>query len=263
MTGPATPLDWASAYARRGWSVIVLRPRDKRPLIPWTQFQRRHASAPLLAEWFDAHADRNVGVVTGAISGLLVLDVDPGHGGAASLDRLTQRNGPLPAAPEAATGGGGRHLYFAHPDGRVANRAGLADGIDLRGDGGYVVAPPSVHPSGRPYRWLAGRSPDEIEPPPTPHWLLELAAAASPARGHPREHWRRLAREGVEEGRRNSTIASFAGHLLWHGVDAEVVLELLLAWNRWRCRPPLTDAEVADVVASIGRLHDREDETPA
>jgi hypothetical protein len=64
--------------------------------------------------------------------------------------------------------------------------------------------------------------------------------------------------DGVDEGARNATLASLAGHLLWHGVDATVVLELLLSWNRARCRPPLPDDEVAGVVQSIARLHARE-----
>jgi hypothetical protein len=63
-------------------------------------------------------------------------------------------------------------------------------------------------------------------------------------------------REGVSEGERNSTIASLTGHLLWHGVDPEVALEVMLAWNRMRCRPPLDDAEVARTVASITKLHE-------
>ncbi|HYA72781.1 MAG TPA: primase alpha helix C-terminal domain-containing protein, partial [Roseiarcus sp.] len=63
---------------------------------------------------------------------------------------------------------------------------------------------------------------------------------------------------GVTEGQRNSSVASLIGHLLWHGVDTDVALELLLAWNRMRCRPPLEDAEVAQVVASIAKLHDAE-----
>ena len=73
--------------------------------------------------------------------------------------------------------------------------------------------------------------------------------------GHSPEHWRRLARDGVDEGARNASLASLAGHLLWHEVDPEVAMELLLAWNRTRCRPPLEDAEVARVVESIARLH--------
>ena len=68
--------------------------------------------------------------------------------------------------------------------------------------------------------------------------------------------------EGVNEGERNSTIASLTGHLLWHGVDPQVALELMLAWNRLRCCPPLDDEEVARVVASITRLHEAKSPLP-
>lgn len=241
-------------YARRGWSVIPVEPRGKRPLVPWLELQQRRASAQEIEAWFARHPDANVGVVTGALSGVVVLDVD--RGGADSVARWRVDHGPLAATVEALTGGGGRHLYFAHPGEAISNRVGLAPGIDLRGDGGCVVAPPSLHASGRRYEWAAGRSPEEIAPAPLSHWLLRLVEPQAAHSGHPLTHWRQLVREGVEEGARNSTLASLAGHLLWYGVDAQVVLELLLAWNQVRCRPPLPDPEVAAVVASITKLHE-------
>jgi hypothetical protein len=198
-----------------------------------------------------------VGVVTGLISGLVVLDVDPGHGGDESLARFVHRYAPFPATVEAVTGGGGRHFYFAHPGGDMRNRAGLAPGIDLRGDGGMVVAPPSMHPSGRRYAWRTGHAPHARSLAPMPTWLADLARDGTAAIGHPPEHWRQLVRRGVPEGTRNTTVASLTGHLLWHGVDPEVVVELLLCWNRVRCRPPLPDVEVAETVASIVRTHRR------
>jgi hypothetical protein len=255
----------ALSYRARGWSVIPIEPRGKRPLVPWQEYQSRPARADELEAWFGdrrgAHGDRksgehNVGIVTGAVSGLVVLDVDAAHGGDASLAELELEHGPLPATIEAKSGGGGRHLYFAHPGGEVHNRAGIAPGIDLRGDGGCIVAPPSIHPSGKRYVWRPGRGPDDARLAPLPAWLLALLQPGARI-GHSLAHWRSLARAGVREGERNSTIASFAGHLLWHGVDAEVALELLLAWNRARCRPPLADDEVASVVASIAGLHER------
>jgi hypothetical protein len=95
---------------------------------------------------------------------------------------------------------------------------------------------------------------------PLPDWALREAVAESPRRGHPLAYWRRLVSDGVHAGERNNTIASLAGHLLRHGVDVTVVMELLLCWNRARCRPPLADEEVATVVASIRRLHERDAE---
>jgi hypothetical protein len=242
-------------YLARGWSIIPIRPGDKRPLVRWEEFQHRRPSEDEARGWLRAWPEAGIGIVTGAISGLVVLDVDPRHGGDASLERLEREHGRLPVTLEARTGSGGRHLYFAHPGGLVRNKAALAAGIDLRGDGGYVVAPPSLHASGRRYAWVEDRAPASARPAPLPAWLLRQAVETPGRVGHPLAHWRRLTREGVPEGQRNSTLASLAGHLFWHGVDATVVLELLLCWNRERCRPPLADDEVAGVVESITRLH--------
>ena len=247
----------ALAYAARGWSVIPIEPRGKRPLVAWLDFQNRIADASEISDWFKQHPDANVGIVTGRISQLVVVDIDVRHGGLASVERLEREHGPLPRTVAAATGGGGRHLYFAHPGGLMQNRVGIHPGIDLRADGGCVVAPPSVHPSGHRYAWSAGHAPDQCPVAQLPLWLSEPASAKTQA-GHGLAHWRRLVREGVVEGERNASLASLTGHLLWHGVDPEVALELLLAWNRTRCRPPLPDAEVAQVVQSITRLHERE-----
>lgn len=247
----------ARAYAARGWSPIPIEPRGKRPLVPWLPFQSRIADGDEIAAWFARWPDANVGIVTGRVSGVIVVDVDPQHRGDHSLRELEREYGALPPTVEAITGGGGRHLYFAPTDSALHNRVGIRPGIDLRGEGGCVVAPPSIHPSGRRYAWLAGRAPEALAPAALPPWFAALARGGAPS-GHPLAHWRKLVREGVDEGERNNTLASLTGHLLWRGVDPEVALELLLAWNRMRCRPPLPDDEVARVVASITRLHERE-----
>lgn len=259
-TAPASPgLAAALDYLGRGWSVIPLQPGDKRPLVPWEEYQYRRPAEAVVRSWFRRSPDAGVGIVTGLASGLVVLDVDAAHGGEASLQRLVQAHGELPWTVEARTGGGGRHLYFTHPGGVIHNRAGFRPGLDLRGDGGYVVAPPSVHPSGRPYTWAPTGDPQRAQPAPLPAWLLHTVAPPPGRRtGHPREHWRRLVSEGVAQGERNTTVASLTGHLLFRGVDPEVALELLLCWNRVRCRPPLPDDEVARTVESILRTHARQ-----
>lgn len=249
------PLKTATIYLGRGWSVIPIEPGGKRPLVRWEEFQQRHPSAQEIKSWFKRWPDANLAVVTGEVSKLVVLDLDPPHGGEASLADLERQHGPLPQSVEAVTGGGGRHVYFQHPGGVMRNRVGLAPGIDLRGDGGLIVAPPSLHPSGRPYVWKASHGPDEASLAPMPHWLRALALGEPEHPGHPLTHWRYLVRAGVPEGERNNTVASLTGHLLWHGLDPQVALELLLCWNRVRCRPPLDDAEVARTVESIRRTH--------
>jgi hypothetical protein len=250
---------YALRYRSLGWSVIPIRAREKRPLLPWQLYQHQLATEDDVEDWFRRWPTANIAVVTGAVSGTIVLDVDPQHDGDASLSRLEKAHGPIPATVEAVTGGGGRHLYFSHPGGTVHNRVGLAEGIDLRGDGGYIVAPPSVHPSGRRYVWKKGRAPGETALASMPEWLLRLVLKEASRSGHPVTHWRRLVREGVTEGQRNNIIASLTGHLLWHGIDPEIALDLLLCWNGAHCHPPLSDDEVAQTVENIARLHLRQE----
>lgn len=252
---PETPEQWSLAYLKRGWSVIPVHRGEKHPMVRWAEYQTRCPKRDEVQTWYTRQPDANVGIVTGSVSGIVVLDVDAGHGGDESLQSLERRHGTLQPTVTAITGGGGRHFYFRHPGGRIQNRVGVHPGIDLRGDGGYVVAPPSLHPSGKHYTWAESRSPLETEPAPLPPWLLEVLARRAASAGHPLSYWRRLTKEGVPEGKRNNTIASLAGHLLWHEVDPDVTLELLLGWNALRCRPPLSVDEVTRTVRSISRLH--------
>jgi hypothetical protein len=252
-------LDAALDYLARGWSVVPLRAGGKVPPIAWQAFQERRAEPAEVRDWYRRWPGAGVGVVTGAISRLAVIDIDPRHGGAESLFAWQERHGPLPPTVEALTGGGGTHLYFISSNAALRNRVAVLPGVDLRARGGLVVAPPSLHASGRRYAWRAGHAPADRPPAPLPRVLHELLRRDGERRGHSLDHWRRLTREGVAEGARNTTIASLCGHLLWHGVDPEVALELLAAWNRARCHPPLPDEEVARVVASIDRAHHSED----
>jgi hypothetical protein len=244
----------AAGFLARGWSPIPLRPHDKRPLLPWEPYRFRRPTAEELALWRARWPEANIGIVTGTVSGLVVLDVDPEKGGEASLAALEAAFGPLPATLSVRTGGGGQHLYFRHPGEPVPCAVGLRAGLDVRGDGGYVVAPPSIHPSGRTYRFDGEAG---CEPAPLPGWLFALLAEARRRPGHPIGWWRRLLREGLREGERNTRLASLAGLLLRHGLEPGVVEELLQGWNLGRCRPPLPPEEVARIVASVRRTRER------
>lgn len=191
MTGAMddiSPHDAALLYLSYGWSVIPFRPREKRPLLAWLPFQKRRPSSEEVEAWFADHPDANIGIVTGVVSELIVIDIDPAHGGDDSLTELERRHGPLPRTVEVLTGGGGRHFYFRHPGGVVHNKVGLAPGIDLRGDGGVIVAPPSIHPSGRRYEWEVSHHPDDTRLARMPAWLLLLSEGKEAPRGHPLRH---------------------------------------------------------------------------
>lgn len=240
-------LEAALDYAQRGWSVIPIVPRDKRPAIPWSPYQHQAASASAIGVWWDVDPRRNVGIVTGKISGLVVLDVD-GEEGLASV-----RGRVLPVTPVAKTGKG-FHYYFAHPGFELPNAVGILPGVDVRADGGYVVAPPSIHASGRRYVWSPELSPDDVDLAPCPDWVLRFLQPNPTGKGRPVEDWRGLVDQGVGDGERNSSVARLSGHLLRKHVDPFVVLDLILCWNKVKNRPPLDDDEAAEVVDSIAKM---------
>lgn len=163
------PEMWALPI-RMGWSVIPLRPRDKVPaLASWREHQTKHANPVDVERW--AVRGCNIGIVTGTISGLLVLDLDSAHAIAEA-----ERRGL--AQTVIASTAKGRHHYFRHPGGKVKNRAGILPGVDIRADGGFVVAPGSIHPSGIRYQWHA--SPDEVPLATPPAWLIDLMVDPCP-----------------------------------------------------------------------------------
>lgn len=248
----------ALRYLALGWSVIPVRTRDKRPAVRWKQYQSAVASEKEVRNWFRRQPDANIAVVTGRISSLVVLDVDPRHGGADSLAAMESTHARLPHTIEAVTGSGGSHLYFRHPGFNMPNRARIKPGIDLRGDGGCVVVPPSLHPSGKRYAWKRSHRPGDTRAADMPAWLLELASAPPGSSGHLPEHWRGLVRAGANSGERNNTVASFAGYLLHQGLDPQVALELLRCWNALHCRPPLPNKELERTVGSITKMHRRQ-----
>ena len=203
--------------------------------------------------WRDVVPQANVGLVTGDV---IVLDVDPRHGGDCSLEALERQHGELPAdLARADRRGRPPHLTFSPPAVDIPNSVGvLAPGLDVRGDGGYVVAPPSVHISGRIYAWSVDHHPDEVPLAPMPEWLVRaLTTPASAGSAQSPSAWREIVRDGVAEGSRNKTIAKLAGHLLRRYVDPLGTLELMLALNAARFTPPLSREEVTNTVGSIAR----------
>jgi hypothetical protein len=183
---------------------------------------------------------------------VFVIDVD--HlDGEASLRQLEAAHGQLPNSVEVITARG-RHIYFKYPQVPVRNSAGkLAEHLDVRGDGGYVLAPPSLHPSGRRYHWSVDSAGAFAE---APAWLLDKITEPmnNGAGATPPAQWRALVGSAVSEGKRNDQLARLSGYLLRHFIDPIVALELLQSWNATHCQPPLPDREVFSIVDSISRL---------
>ncbi|KAB1071514.1 bifunctional DNA primase/polymerase [Methylobacterium planeticum] len=209
----------------------------------------------IIRHWFTTAPFANGGLATG---NAVVLDVDPRHGGDESLQALEAEHGPLPHSCRALTGGGGEHIFFRPPEGvEIRNSAGdhggLAPGLDIRGTGGYVVAPPSLHASGRSYEWSVDHHPDDAPMAEMPVWMVQALTRPSEGAARDPSEWRRLVSEGVADGGRNVAVSRLTGHLLRRYVDPGMAHELVQAWNLARCRPPLAADEVTKTVGSIAK----------
>jgi hypothetical protein len=220
----ASFLSAALKLADRGLAIFPCRPHDKRPA---TKHGVKDASIDpdVIKRWWRQEPSFNVGVATGTTSGIMVVDVD-NIDAEAELKKLEQRNGALPATVEVITARG-RHLYFKWPERDIRNSAGkVARGVDVRGRGGYVLAPPSLHPSGKRYCWSVDSASAFAT---APEWLIDMITAPIAAAAPLAPAWQDLIRDGAPKGCRNDSMARVVGHLLQRHVDPVIALEI--AWQ--------------------------------
>jgi Bifunctional DNA primase/polymerase, N-terminal len=185
----------ALTYAERGWSVFPchgIHPRGWGIETPYCtcnlnivcEHPGKHprcahgvndatCDPAIIRRWYP---NSNIAIATGAISGIFIIDIDPRNGGGVTLAQLEGEHGPFPRDAVVWTGGAGIHLYYAYPKtgGPIGNGGNVfGPGIDLKGNGGYVIAPPSLHYSLKQYRWRGGVMPTRL--PTAPVWLLAMA----------------------------------------------------------------------------------------
>jgi hypothetical protein len=194
--------------------------------------------------WWAWWPTSNLGTAIGG--GRMVLDVD-GEVGAESLRDLERRYGALPETPRAISGGGGHHHHFA-VEGIVGNRVRIAPGIDVRGDRGFVVAPPSLHVSGRRYAWDLAAHPDDLPLAAAPGWVLDLCAQPAP---------RTSAAPGDElhliKGERNHGLFREACRWRRAGIGRAAIGEMLQVVNRHHVDPPLLKRELVTIATSAAK----------
>jgi hypothetical protein len=245
----------AVAYATRGFAIFPCLPRGKAPA---TQHGCRDATKDLMwiSAWWRENPSYNVAVATGPVSKVFVLDVD-GLDAEASLRKLEDQHGALPDTVESVTPRG-RHIFFRCENGTVRNSASaIAPHLDVRGDGGYVVLPPSIHPSGRPYVWSVDSGDHFAE---APAWLDNLLSGTSNGKcarkAKSPEHWHSALTNTIRNGARNSTLTSICGKLLHAGLTELAFLhDVMCCINIARCEEPLSEGEVHTIVASVARTH--------
>lgn len=238
-------LDFALDFARRGWQVFPVEHKGKRPAT-LHGLNDATVDAEQIQAWFGNGRLYNIAIRTGEASGFDVLDVD-GDEGDKSLQSLIAVYGKLPETPCVQTGGGGRHYFFKHADDVKNSTSKIGDHIDVRGDGGYVVAPPSIHANGNEYRWL---TPPDTPLAEWPQWLLARMKAESrktePAHTEP-------AAGTIAAGQRNTELTRLAGAMRRRGFDAVAIEAALQRHNIAHCSPPLSADEVRRIAQSVGR----------
>jgi Bifunctional DNA primase/polymerase, N-terminal/AAA domain/Winged helix-turn-helix DNA-binding len=239
--GGVLVLDEALRYAGRGWPVLQCELRDKRPLTMGGVKSATTDESTIRMRWRGC-PNANIGVATGMASGLVVVDVDPHNGGTASLAELEARHGPLPRDYVVATGGDGQHIYLRSPEGVTVRCCKLARGIDIKAEGGYVIASPSTHPSGNPYRIER-----DGDVPPAPDWLLALTGKKGKAQAHPStppqvrierdgnvddlrvsDDIKRLIRDGKPNGERSEAVFGALRAMLKAGHSDEEIIGMFM-----------------------------------
>lgn len=238
----------ALAYVEQGFAVIPLRARAKEPMTVHGLKDWTDDPESVRAIW-KKYPAANIGIVCGAPSkGLVVVDLDThedGPDGYDALRRWESEHGPLPDTCTAITGSGGTHMLFrASHEVRPSANAELA--VDIRGDGSYIVAPPSVHPCGRRYEWEV--PPDEVEPAPFA-FVSAFVESVRPKGQGPGE--RLSVPDTIVTGGRNNMLFKHGASMRAKRMDAATIADALHGTNARRCNPPLPADEVDKIVASV------------
>ena len=270
----STTLKNALYYASRGWFVFPLHtvidnrcscrnPNCESPgKHPRTTngFKDASLDANRISAWWRTWPDSNVAIMTGERTGFFAVDVDPRHLGDENLEDLEKKHGRLPDTVQALTGGGGKHILFAcDPDLKISSRNNFVPGVDIKANGGYIVAPPSLHTSGQRYAWDTLAHPDDVQIVKAPSWLLTSLSVGnqniSMVTRKSSSEWRLTLAEACKEGNRHSALARVIGHLISKGVDLNIVAALVVAFDRMLVTPPQGEPAVLRLVRDIAERH--------
>lgn len=223
----------------------------KHTRIKWIPYQTKLPTEAELRSWWRKWPASNIGIITGAVSGIIVLDIDGPEGEAT----IKQNGLTIPPTVISKTGRGWHYIY-KHPGFECRNFASqvgktILPNVDFRGDGGLIVAPPSKHYSGKDYTWAMG--PDMTDIAPAPEWLLKLIkeqaqVVAGGGRTLTQDDWSKQ----LTHGERDVELTRRAGSLLTKMQPAEA-LTMLLAWNKEHCKPPLEESLVQKIIDSIAK----------
>jgi hypothetical protein len=237
---------------KKQYSVIPITPGGKKPLIKWEEFQSRKATQDEINSWWAKWPLANIGIVTGKLSNLAVIDLDKyakDYDEAVSLQYFPDSL----VTPCATTPRGGQHLYFNYPDQDITINARGLPGIDLRGEGGYIVAPPSVNGNGKPYAWQEGLGIHSVSLAILPAIYINKVQNIYRAVTHDSNtelHELQRVTFSLEEGRRNESLFHTAYSLIKGGMQRDNALHILESIAEKCCNPPMPKSEISTIIAS-------------
>lgn len=235
-----------------GYSVIPVN-QNKEPLIPWKIYQERLPTALEVASWWNQFPDAGIGIVTGEISNIVVIDIDDLKTGEKSLSKFISDN---LITPMASTPRGGRHLYFRPPPGKkLYNNTKLIPGCDFRANGGYVVAPPSSNGNGRGYQWLSGLSIYEVEPVELPSNYVDFIVKEM---SKPPSVSLKDDEKPFIQGRRDNDLFHVANSLVKGGCDLRIAKRVIEDLAK-RCEPPVPATEALKKLESALNRSEKKD----
>jgi hypothetical protein len=248
---------WALFYREKmNFSVIPIKPGDKRPLIPWQKYQNERADRDQISQWWTEHPDANIGIVTGQISNLNVIDIDSDDG-RKNIDPYIPDSF---LAPTVFTPRGGEHHYCTHHDG-MTNKAGLIPGTDFRGEGGYVVAPPSANGNGKQYSWSKELNLRDTSIPPLPLAYINKIACTigDNVRSEKNQQLQTLQTlQFLQKGTRDNDLFHVLNCLAKGGFEKQLAYKIAETLAN-SCIPPFSQKEAHDKVESAyGRSEKRE-----
>ncbi len=264
-------LELALEYASWGWRVFPLLPKDKRPFPGSHGFEDATTDPAQIKSWWAKNPQANIGLATGPGSGVVVVDLDinseKSKDGAAEWQAMVAGK-PDKIVPCAKTGGGGYHLFFKSDDPAIRNRV-ISKSIDLRGEGGYVVLPGSIHPNGSKYEWI--EHPETCAPAPFPDWLkaggnlvglVDTAASAKPQAGiDAYERCRRYVATlppAISGCGGHSATLRVAGECYRFGLTDSQAWDILSHYNATQCQPPWSEKDLRRKWREGKKLVDRE-----
>ncbi len=237
-------IEHALIYAKRGWAVLPCK--NKIPLTPHG-YKDASVDETVIRQMFANRRDVNIAIATGKMSGIFVVDVDVKNGahGDESLREMESEFGELPHTVESLTWSKGKHILFSYPKCGIGCKTGVRPGIDIRGDGGYVIAPPSVI-EGKTYEWEVSHHPDETMIAEAPEWLIDLL--------NEKKSVIDLSDQGTKITKnRNDTLMHMGVRLRKMGLEHQQIEMMLQSINENRCSPPLPKKEVSAVAKSVSR----------